>query len=388
MQNCNFLTLHILHSLPMHNMNRDDQGRPKTLIQGGVIRAMLSSQSLKRAARALYETEMHDISYRSARHLQEEVLARIKVARPDLVTDGAQKDIEKRALTLIKSLTIADKDGKKVAAAVAEAQKEAGDEKDADAAKATSTWLSSDEIDSLVNTIITDIERHEPTTGKPAIGADRTTGSLSIAGFGRMFAAAAEKQTVSAVAVSPATTTHEAQLLNDYFTTMDDLAAVYDPGNAGAAYLDTSIYASGVYYRTVTIDKRQLLRSWSEYRSDDARDRVTKFVRALIYAVPTGKKQSTGVGETNRPILVLAEEQQYRSGYEFDTPVTLTESGGYGPTSAQALLAQRRAALEFDPDVFGAAFLATTVKVDIKGAEVVESNLPKLIEKVVDWVFA
>ena len=46
-----FLQLHMLTSYPPANLNRDDLGRPKTAVMGGVMRLRVSSQSLKRAWR-------------------------------------------------------------------------------------------------------------------------------------------------------------------------------------------------------------------------------------------------------------------------------------------------------------------------------------------------
>jgi len=46
-----FLQLHLLTSYPPANLNRDDQGRPKTAKMGGFDRLRVSSQSLKRAWR-------------------------------------------------------------------------------------------------------------------------------------------------------------------------------------------------------------------------------------------------------------------------------------------------------------------------------------------------
>src|SRR5260370_22198483 len=45
------IELHILQSFPVSCLNRDDVGSPKTAVFGGVNRARLSSQSLKRAIR-------------------------------------------------------------------------------------------------------------------------------------------------------------------------------------------------------------------------------------------------------------------------------------------------------------------------------------------------
>ena len=45
------IELHILQSFPVSCLNRDDVGAPKTAVFGGVNRARISSQCLKRAIR-------------------------------------------------------------------------------------------------------------------------------------------------------------------------------------------------------------------------------------------------------------------------------------------------------------------------------------------------
>ena len=54
-----FVQMHILTAYPPSNPNRDDLGRPKTAIIGGVSRMRISSQALKRAIRT-------DDAFRSA----------------------------------------------------------------------------------------------------------------------------------------------------------------------------------------------------------------------------------------------------------------------------------------------------------------------------------
>ena len=56
-----FIQLHLLTSYPPSNLNRDDLGRPKTAIMGGLPRLRISSQSLKRAWResSVMETAVH-----------------------------------------------------------------------------------------------------------------------------------------------------------------------------------------------------------------------------------------------------------------------------------------------------------------------------------------
>lgn len=52
------LELHIIQSVPVACLNRDDLNSPKTAVFGGVQRARVSSQSWKRAIRELAEKEL------------------------------------------------------------------------------------------------------------------------------------------------------------------------------------------------------------------------------------------------------------------------------------------------------------------------------------------
>src|SRR2546430_14759648 len=45
------LSLHLLTAMPPHNVNRDEDGRPKTAMFGGELRGRISSQAKKRALR-------------------------------------------------------------------------------------------------------------------------------------------------------------------------------------------------------------------------------------------------------------------------------------------------------------------------------------------------
>jgi CRISPR system Cascade subunit CasC len=57
------IELHILQSFPVSCLNRDDVGSPKTAVFGGVQRARLSSQSLKRAIREYAQNGLPDARF-------------------------------------------------------------------------------------------------------------------------------------------------------------------------------------------------------------------------------------------------------------------------------------------------------------------------------------
>lgn len=68
-QNCLYVDIHVLQTVPPSCVNRDDTGSPKTAIYGGVRRARVSSQAWKRAVRLAFR-EMYrpqDLGQRTKR---------------------------------------------------------------------------------------------------------------------------------------------------------------------------------------------------------------------------------------------------------------------------------------------------------------------------------
>jgi CRISPR system Cascade subunit CasC len=361
----NFLTIHSLTALPWHNLNRDDRGLPKQVREGGKTRGRLSAQSLKRAIRVAFElgaaTPSSD-SYRS-RSLGEEVARRATALAAGRGVAFDENAARKAADKVIRSLTAKASEGKEVA-------------EDAPATADTMTWLSGEEIDSLAQSLA---------DGGGTIdlrSVNSATGSLAMAAFGRMFAAQSDLQTEAAIAVGPATTTHPITIEVDYFTTVDDL------NNNGAGHLGQAFYTSGVYYRSVTIDKRQLKTSWTGWNSPDSTERLNLLVRSLITALPTGKDNSSA--PNTKPALIIAEEQEHRTAYDFHEPVKAAPDGGYLETSISRLLDQAAAARAFDRDEFGSTFISGTSMVhgdEVKiPFESKTGDLSALVEAVVRWL--
>lgn len=357
------LTLHIVNTLPWSNLNRDDTGTPKRAVIGGVLRGMLSSQSIKRAARGDYEVRSLDKSIRST-NLAGIITGRAQEINPDLDAKAATAAAKKLVSALVKNGGGEEKEG----------AKESG----------TSSWLSMEEIETAAAAIATGATtvnnggKEEPA----AFVEGGVTGSLSIAAFGRMFAAAPEYSTAAAIAVSPAMSVHKAVIETDYFSTVDE-----DPSatHRGASFLGVASYTSGVFYRSVTIDREQLKRSWTGITSDNARAQLALMVEALIYKLPSGKRNATAPYVA--PLAVLAEEQSHRLAYDFETPVLPGNDGGYGEPAVARLAEQRRAALEFDKGNFGVSLVAGTAPgLDRFSAET--TSVDGVVEAIVDWILA
>lgn len=371
------LTLHILNTIPWSNLNRDDSGTPKRAVIGSVLRGMLSSQSIKRAARSDYEFRSLDQSVRST-NLAALVSSRAQEINPEIDPKTTLRDARKLVSGLVKSSSAdVPDDGEDTA-------KESG----------ISSWLSVEEIETAAAAVASGAitVRKEATPAQKKKNEEGTevsidfvepgmTGSLSIAAFGRMFASAPHANTVAAVAVSPAMSVHKAVIETDYFSTFDD-----SPSQAqgkGASFLGVASYTSGVFYRTVTIDRDQLKANWTGVDSAAAREQLELMVHALIYKLPSGKKNATAPYVA--PLAVLAEEQSYRLAYDFETPVLPGDDGGYASTAVKRLADQREAALLFDGGNFGTARIAGTVD-GLESFKAEQTDVDGIVGSVIDWI--
>lgn len=356
---CKFVTVHLLSALPMHNLNRDQNGLPKTATDGAVQRARLSAQALKRAAR---------VAFREA-----DPVGSVRTRQgATLVVEKATQYAAENTLPFDPAL--ARTAATKIVNGLAKADA-------SESEKDNILFYSHGELDTLARALVhAQGEGPEPTEDDFIL--DVVSPSLDVAAFGRMFAADTAKGTRAAVSVSHAVTTHQMNLITDYFTAVEE--ALQDHG--GAAHIAVAYYTSGVYYRTFTIDRNQLARSWSSFGADSARHQVAALVKALITALPTGR--STNTAPNTLPFLVVAEQQKTRVAYGFETPVQQDETGGYTGPSARALAAQRALALEFDAALFGdAAYLTSGADVDVRDATRAGS-LDDLVRFVVESVFS
>lgn len=343
----NHLTLHIITSTPYSNLNRDDTGTPKRIMQGGTMRAVHSSQSIKRGIRLAYQERTTTNAIRSA-YVANLILDRALEINPDIDPKQAKKTAGK----LIKGLT----------------SKESYSDDDKEN---RSIFVSTEEIEAMAATIANNTEE-----SVNDVFQGHKTGALAIAAFGRMFTANPDLNTEAAIAVSPGVTTHTAHIATDYFTAVDDTAAT--------TFLGVNQFTSGVFYRTITIDRKQLKESWTGYPSPNAREQVSMLIESTFYGQPNGKNKSTS--PYTMPSVIIAEEQKHRIAYDFDTPVQPDKDGGYLKPTVNCLAQQVEAAHKFDPDNFAGLFSVSGVCPnigDLFSQEITPKN--EIIEQITNW---
>lgn len=327
------LELHIIQSVPVACLNRDDLNSPKTAVFGGVQRARVSSQSWKRAIREMAkESDNSSFNGNRSRRMVSELVTRLvdkKVDKEvgiviaehiaDVVETLDSKKIDEDGYKKIKTMmffsdaeytaianviteeiiTCAEEVNNllQVVEAVKEKTKNADKEekgkagKDLEKTEKDLGTIKKKLIKVLNNKIIRD-----------AIKSAELKDAADIALFGRMVANDHTLTVEAASMFSHALSTHKVDNEIDFFSAVDDLQGKEE---AGAGMTGTLEFNSATYYRFAALnldmlaDKEHLTSMTEEQRKNVVRT----FIEATIKAVPSARKNSMN-GNT-LPIYVL-----------------------------------------------------------------------------------
>ncbi len=310
-----FLQFHMLTAYPASNLNRDDTGRPKTLVYGDAPRLRISSQSLKRAWRTspVFADELEHGLGRRTQRLGEEVqkyleskgmaaAAAVEVARRIAGVFGKLGDAKAPSPTYIRQLAFVSPAERERAFALADRA------------------LAGEEIAPEPKTLL----------GKSDSAAD-------IAMFGRMLADAPAFNREAAVQVAHAFTTHSAAVEDDYYVAVDDLKNPAEHDDVGTSFIGVQEYGSGLFYLYACVDC-DLLAGNLDGDTGIAADAAEAFLRAAATVSPRGKQAS--FASRARASYVLAERgaQQPRTlAAAFLKPARPQDGKGMVEVSIEAL---------------------------------------------------
>lgn len=318
-----FVQIHLLTSYPPANLNRDDQGRPKTAKMGGFDRLRVSSQSLKRAWRT------SDLFQQA---LSQHVGTRTKLlgimAYEKLVAGGVKEKQAKEWAQKIAGVFGALKKAKEKELLV-------------DLEIEQLVHVSPSEIqgiESLVETLISQSRAPEETE----LDLLRKQGqSADIAMFGRMLASSPAYNVEAACQVAHAISVHPVVIEDDYFTAVDDL----NDGSAdsGAAHIGETGFAAGLFYSYICINRALLV---DNLGGDEklAQKSIKALIEAAVKVAPEGKQNSFGSRAYASYVFAEKGDQQPRSlSVAFLKPVTSqgTEGADFGTAAVDALTNQR-----------------------------------------------
>jgi CRISPR system Cascade subunit CasC len=294
-----FIEIHLVQNFAPSNLNRDDTNNPKDCEFGGVRRARISSQCIKRAIRL----DPHFAQYTGVPISQRTVR----------IVDA-----------LVKGLTAAGKNPDEARKLAEEFAKFYSSKKGAIDNGRTNVllFLSEQEIEEIVR-FLKEIGDKMETVKKYAEefakGNKERPGAPDIALFGRMLADRPETNVDAACQVAHAISTHAVNMEMDFFTAVDDLLP---EGETGAGMMGVTGFNSACFYRYACIDYAQLVKNLHG-DANLARRTVEAFMRASVHAIPTGKQNSFAA--QNPPSFLMAvireDGQCWSLANAFEKPV-------------------------------------------------------------------
>lgn len=307
------LELHIIQSVPVACLNRDDLNSPKTAVFGGVQRARVSSQSWKRSIREMAKEISPD---------------HFKGERTRLMFEPLVKAMAAAGL----SATEADEGAKKIVDALVKI-----DAKSTDKVKSTTLYFMSPlELESLAKSYA---ETSDVKKALKAVDAKSLKDAADISLFGRMVASDHSLTVEAASMFSHALSTHKVDNEIDFFSAVDDLQT---KDESGAGMTGTLEFNSATYYRFAALNLDMLADQdhLGSMTKEERQDVVRTFVEATIKAIP-GARKNTMNGNT-LPVHVLGVVREKGHPIQlvnaFENPVRSAQ--GYAAKSVELLKAE------------------------------------------------
>lgn len=308
------IEFHVIQSFPPANLNRDDTNMPKDCEFGGVRRARISSQCIKRSIRLHPDFEAYTqvAPGKRTRWLSKAIAER-------LTQSGKPEDEAEFAAIEFTHKLLGKMDKKK---------------------RSVLFYISEEEWQMIVNGLLENWDQAKK--GKAdALSkqyekrfADRNS-APDIALFGRMLADNPKLSLEASCQVAHAISTHSINMEMDFFTAVDDLQAEDDQG---AGMINVTGFNSATFYRYAAIDWEQLLKNLG----DDlalAKKTIAGFTSALAKAIPTGKQNAFAAQTPPTFVLAVVREdgQTWSLANAFEKPVSRSRDQGIARESIKAL---------------------------------------------------
>lgn len=297
------LELHMLQSVPVACLNRDDLGSPKTAFFGGAQRARVSSQCWKRAVRE-YARELCPRGFAGE--------------RTKLVVEPLRHELQDLGLNADKA-----GDGAK-ALAEALAKRGADGGKKGKLQMKTLFFTSPNELRALAEAYVAAGEaRDAAKKALKSLKPEDLGDAADISLFGRMVAADHSLTLEGAAMFSHALSTHRVDTEMDFYSAVDDKQP---EDESGAGMMGTLEFQSATYYRFVALNL-DLLADAKHLGCLSAQQRqevVRVFVEACLKALPSARQNSMNAATLPGYVLAVVRDKGHPVQLinAFEAPVT------------------------------------------------------------------
>lgn len=324
------LELHIIQNFAPSNLNRDDVGSPKECAFGGVRRARISSQALKRAMRkhkSFQEAVREaggDIGVRT-RQLKNELIRQLSAR--GIADAGEQNTLAKFFIENALGLKFSKKNRDNTEYLLYIGQ--------TDIENVAEMLHDNRETIADANDTRTIVE-----TLKGLVSSRHKAYAADIALFGRMVADDKAMNVDASCQVAHSISTHQVETEIDYFTAVDDLKAMDLEDDAGAGMIGQVELNGSCHYRYLNVDILSLCENLG-FNRDLTAATVSGLIAAAALAIPTGKQNSTAAQNPPHYIKAILREdgQLWSLAGAFSKPVRIlnNQSRSYEEESVSRL---------------------------------------------------
>ncbi len=307
------IELHLIQNFAPSNLNRDDTNNPKDCEFGGVRRARISSQCIKRSVR--FDPIFSKVTGVSVSHRTKQMISELSklLGEAGVRAEDAHKLAEEFAKNYSSKKAKLD-DGK----------------------TNVMLFLSRMELEGIAAQLQAapagDIKKMAEEYAK---GNAIRPGAPDIALFGRMLADRPETNVDAACQVAHAISTHAVSMDLDFFTAVDDLQPSEE---TGAGMMGVTAFNSACFYRYSCINFDLLVKNLNGDVAMAGKT-VEAFLRASVHAIPTGKQNSFAA--QNPPSFMMAVVRADGSAWSlanaFEKPVRANGQKGLVEASVSAL---------------------------------------------------
>jgi CRISPR system Cascade subunit CasC len=331
-----FIQLHLLTAYPPANLNRDDQGSPKTAKMGGYDRLRVSSQCLKRTWRTsdIFEQAMADHIGTRTKEMGLKIYdilknkdvshkEAIEWTKPIAGVFGKLKELSKKDKEGLKGLSKVEREKKELIELEIEQL----------------TFFDTEEekaLTALTNAVAA--RREGPKDDELELLREKMH-AVDIALFGRMLASKPAYNVEAACQVAHAISVHPIVIEDDYFTAVDDLNSGFE--DLGAAHIGETRFAAGLFYSYVCINRELLIQNM-EGNEELANKAIRALTEAAVKVAPEGKQNSFASRAYASYVLAEKGDQQPRSlTVAYLKPINHRDNGDFVRDAIDALVKQK-----------------------------------------------
>lgn len=303
----NLIELHLLQSVPVNCINRDQFGSPKSTTFGGSPRARVSSQCWKRAIRKLASEESSLFSGSRSKYFMPQMTEILLLANQDKTA------------------------AEKIAREIFEAAKIKFDEK---GSSNNLFYFSNGELQAAADAYFAQADAKKAVAAAVKQLEKVTKDGVDIAFFGRMIADS-ELTLEGAAFFSHAISTNTVSNDIDFFTAVDDLRP---EDVTGSSHMGDLEFNTACYYRYIGLNLDLLAddRHLGVMTLEERRQAVRYFLNAAVTAFPEARKNSMAAPTLPGFVFAVARRGQPLSlANAFEKPVR--GSGGLLDESAKRL---------------------------------------------------